>query len=159
MLGQAYEMMCMPLYYFHKSVYLHPSDSRLWIAMAQCYETEQLHMLEEAIKCYERAANCDDREAIALHQELGRSEKASFYYEKDLERMEAEERDGPNMVEALLFLATHCRAEKRFREAEIYCTRLLDYASPERETAKSLLLGMKIAQSGYSPMDVEHFPP
>ncbi|KAI3952175.1 hypothetical protein MKW98_005870 [Papaver atlanticum] len=167
-LGQAYEMMCMPfyaLYYFRKSVYLQPSDSRLWIAMAQCYETEQLHMLEEAIKCYERAANCNDREAIALHQlaklhqELGRSEKAAFYYEKDLERMEAEERDGPNMVEALLFLATHCRAEKRFREAEIYCTRLLDYTGPEKETAKSLLRGMKIAQSGYPPMDTEHFPP
>ncbi|MCL7029266.1 hypothetical protein MKW94_011986 [Papaver nudicaule] len=167
-LGQAYEMMCMPfyaLYYFRKSVYLQPTDSRLWIAMAQCYETEQLHMLEEAIKCYERAANCNDREAIALHQlaklhqELGRSEKAAFYYEKDLERMEAEERDGPNMVEALLFLATHCRAEKRFREAEIYCTRLLDYTGPEKETAKSLLRGMKIAQSGYPPMDVEHFPP
>ncbi|KAI3997641.1 hypothetical protein MKX01_011058 [Papaver californicum] len=167
-LGQAYEMMCMPfyaLYYFRKSVYLQPSDSRLWIAMAQCYETEQLHMLEEAIKCYERAANCNDREAIALHQlaklhqELGRSEKAAFYYEKDLERMEAEERDGPNMVEALLFLATHCRAEKKFREAEIYCTRLLDYTGPEKETAKSLLRGMKIAQSGYPPMDVEHFPP
>ncbi|KAI3985197.1 hypothetical protein MKX01_015131 [Papaver californicum] len=167
-LGQAYEMMCMPfyaLYYFRKSVYLQPSDSRLWIAMAQCYETEQLHMLEEAIKCYERAANCNDREAIALHQlaklhqELGRSEKAAYYYEKDLERMEAEERDGPNMVEALLFLATHCRAEKRFREAEIYCTRLLDYTGPEKETAKSLLRGMKIAQSGYPPMDVEHFPP
>ncbi|XP_026436292.1 anaphase-promoting complex subunit 8-like [Papaver somniferum] len=167
-LGQAYEMMCMPfyaLYYFRKSVYLQPSDSRLWIAMAQCYETEQLHMLEEAIKCYERAANCNDREAIALHQlaklhqELGRSEKAAFYYEKDLERMEAEERDGPNMVEALLFLATHCRAEKRFRQAEIYCTRLLDYTGPEKETAKSLLRGMKIAQSGYPPMDTEHFPP
>ncbi|OVA14337.1 Tetratricopeptide TPR-1 [Macleaya cordata] len=167
-LGQAYEMMCMPyyaLYYFRKSVYLQPSDSRLWIAMAQCYETEQLHMLEEAIKCYKRAANCNDREAIALHQlaklhsELGRSEEAAFYYKKDLERMEAEERDGPNMVEALLFLATHCKAEKRFEEAEVYCTRLLDYTGPEKETAKSLLRGMKIAQSGFPPMDVEHFPP
>ncbi|KAI3886600.1 hypothetical protein MKW92_003322 [Papaver armeniacum] len=167
-LGQAYEMMCMPfyaLYYFRKSVYLQPSDSRLWIAMAQCYETEQLHMLEEAIKCYERAANCNDREAIALHQlaklhqELGRSEKAAFYYEKDLERMEAEERDGPNMVEALLFLATHCRAEKRFREAEIYCTRLWITPVQKRKQQRVFYRGMKIAQSGYPPMDTEHFPP
>ncbi|GKV14227.1 hypothetical protein SLEP1_g25129 [Rubroshorea leprosula] len=61
-------------------------------AMAQCCETEQLHMVEEAIKCYRRAANCNDREAIALHQlaklykELGCSDEAAFYYKKDLER-------------------------------------------------------------------------
>ncbi|XP_057465580.1 anaphase-promoting complex subunit 8 [Actinidia eriantha] len=167
-LGQAYEMMGMPFYalhYFRKSVFLQPNDSRLWIAMAQCYETEQLHMLEEAIKCYRRAANCNDREAIALHQlaklhsELGRLEEAAFYYKKDLERMEVEEREGPNMVEALLFLATYCKSQKRFEEAEVYCTRLLDYTGPEKETAKSLLRGMRIAQSGFPLMDVEHFPP
>ncbi|KAJ9140376.1 hypothetical protein P3X46_031031 [Hevea brasiliensis] len=138
-LGQAYEMMGMPFYalhYFKKSVFLQSNDSRLWIAMAQCYETDQLHMLEEAIKCYRRAASCNDREAIALHQlaklhaELGRSEEAALYYKKDLERMEAEEREGPNMVEALLFLAQHCREQKRFEEAEVYCTRLLDYTGP-----------------------------
>lgn len=44
--------------------------------------------------------------------------------------MEAEEREGPNMVEALLFLAQHCREQKRFEEAEVYCTRLLDYTGP-----------------------------
>ncbi|KAK6920772.1 Cdc23 [Dillenia turbinata] len=167
-LGQAYEVMGMPLYalhYFKKSMFLQPNDPRLWIAMAQCYETEQLHMLEEAIKCYKRAANCDDREAIALHQlaklhaELGRSEEAAFYYKKDLERMEAEEREGPNMIEALLFLATHFKAQKRFEEAEVYCTRLLDYTGPEKETAKSLLRFMRVAQSGIHSMDDEHFPP
>ncbi|KAK9203068.1 hypothetical protein WN943_013322 [Citrus x changshan-huyou] len=167
-LGQAYEMMHMPLYalhYFRKSVFLQPNDSRLWIAMAQCYETEQLHMLEEAIKCYRRAANCNDSEAIALnqlaklHHALGRDEEAAFYYKKDLERMEAEEREGPNMVEALIFLATHCRAHGRFEEAEVYCTRLLDYTGPEKETAKIMLRGMRMAQSSFPPMDVEHFPP
>lgn len=167
-LGQAYEMMGMPFYalhYFKKSVFLQPNDSRLWIAMAQCYESEQLRMLEEAIKCYRRAANCNDREAIALHQlaklhsELGQSEEAAFYYKKDLERMEAEEREGPNMVEALLFLATYYKAQKKFDEAEVYCTRLLDYTGPEKETAKNLLRGMRIAQSSFPSMDVELFPP
>ncbi|KAF5734730.1 anaphase-promoting complex subunit 8-like [Tripterygium wilfordii] len=166
-LGQAYEMMGMPFYalhYFRKSVFLQPNDSRLWIAMAQCYQTEQLHMLEEAIKCYGRAAKCNDREAIALHQlaklhnELGRVQEAAFYYKKDLERMEFEEREGPNLVEALLFLATYCKDQKRFEEAEVYCTRLLDYTGPEKETAKSLLRGMRMSQSIPS-MDVEHFPP
>ncbi|CBI27728.3 unnamed protein product, partial [Vitis vinifera] len=167
-LGQAYEMMFMPYYalhYFRKSVFLQPNDSRLWIAMAQCYETDQLQMLEDAIKCYKRAANCNDTEAIALHQlaklskELKRSEEAAFYYKKDLERMEAEEREGPNMVEALLFLATYYKSQKRFEEAEIYCTRLLDYTGPEKETAKSLLRGMRKAQSGFPSMDIEHLPP
>ncbi|KAL3740510.1 hypothetical protein ACJRO7_021742 [Eucalyptus globulus] len=167
-LGQAYEIMGMPFYalhYFRKSVFLQPSDSRLWIAMAQCYETEQLHLLEEAIKCYRRAANSNDTEAIALHQlaklhcELGGLEEAAFYYKKDLERMEAEERDGPNMVEALLFLATYSKDQKRFEEAEVYCTRLLDYTGPEKETAKSLLRGMRMAQSGFPSMSAEHFPP
>ncbi|XP_047311294.1 anaphase-promoting complex subunit 8-like [Impatiens glandulifera] len=167
-LGQAYEMMGMPLYalhYFRKSVFLQPSDSRLWIAMAQCYETDQLNMLEEAIKCYRRAANCNDREAIALgqlaklHDQLGHQEEAAFFYKKDLERMEAEEREGPNMVQALIFLATYCRSKKRFEESEIYCTRLLDYTGPEKEAAKSLLRGMRLAQqSGYPSADDEHFP-
>lgn len=138
-LGQAYEMMAMPFYalhYFKKSVFLQPNDSRLWIAMAQCYETDQLRMLDEAIKCYRRAANCNDREAIALHQlaklhsELGHLEEAAFFYKKDLERMESEEREEPKMVEALLYLAKYYRAQKRFEEAEIYCTRLLDYTGP-----------------------------
>jgi tetratricopeptide (TPR) repeat protein len=104
--------------------------------MAQCYETDQLRMLDEAIKCYRRAANCNDNEAIALHQlaklhsELGRPEEAAFYYKKDLERMESEERDGPNMVEALSYLAKYYKSTKRFEEAEVYCTRLLDYTGP-----------------------------
>ncbi|KAH7541915.1 anaphase-promoting complex subunit 8 [Ziziphus jujuba] len=167
-LGQAYEMMGMPFYalhYFKKSVFLQPNDSRLWIAMAHCYETEQLSMLEEAVKCYKRAVNCNDREAIALHQlaklhcELGQLEEAAFYYKKDLERMETEEREGPNMVEALLFLAQYYRGQKRFEDAEVYCTRLLDYTGPEKETAKNILRGMRLGQSSFPSMDVEHFPP
>lgn len=138
-LGQAYEMMGMPFYalhYFKKSVFLQPSDSRLWIAMAQCYKTEELHMLEWAIKCFKRAANCNDREAIALHQlaklhrELGHLDEAAYYYRKDLERMEDEEREGPNIVESLSFLARYYKDQKRFEEAEVYCTRLLDYTGP-----------------------------
>ncbi|XP_059441301.1 anaphase-promoting complex subunit 8 [Corylus avellana] len=167
-LGQTYEMMGMPYYalhYFRKSVFLQPSDYRVWIAMAQCYETDQLLMLEEADKCYRRAVKCDDREAIALHRlaklqcELGRRDEAAYYYKKDLERMEAEEREGPNMVEALLYLAKYYKAEKRFEESEAYCTRLLDYTGPEKETAKSLLRGMRTSQSSFPSMDVEHFAP
>nr|XP_043607702.1 anaphase-promoting complex subunit 8 [Erigeron canadensis] len=165
-LGQAYEMMGMPYYalhYFKKAVSLQPNDSRLWIAMAHCYETDQLRMLEEAIKCYRRAAGCNDREAIALnklaqlHNELGQIEEAAFYYKKDLERMEDEEREGPNMVQALLFLSKHYRAQKRYEEAEVYCTRILDYNGPEKEEAKGLLQSIKRAQRGLPPVDIGNF--
>ncbi|XP_062222555.1 anaphase-promoting complex subunit 8-like [Phragmites australis] len=165
-LGQIYEMMEMPfyaLYYFRKSSHLQPNDARLWIAMAQCYESEPLQMIEEAIKCYERAANSNDTEGIALHQlaklhgMLGKSEEAAFYYKKDLERMEVEERQGKSFVEALLFLAKHCRSIGRFEEAEHYCTRLLDYTGPEKETAKNILQGLKRAQAGFPSMDIDHF--
>nr|GMC75872.1 anaphase-promoting complex subunit 8 [Ipomoea batatas] len=161
-LGQAYEMLGMPLYalhYFKKSVFLQPNDSRLWIAMAECYKTEQVNMLEEAIKCFGRAANLNDREAIALdqlaklHSQLGRSDEAAFYYKKHLERMESEEREESNIVEALLFLVKYYKAQRRFEEAEIYCTRLLDCQGPEKEAAKSLLRGIRHA------MKVQHFPP
>ncbi|XP_051193488.1 anaphase-promoting complex subunit 8 [Lolium perenne] len=165
-LGQIYEMMGMPfyaLYYFRKSSHLQPNDARLWIAMAQCYESDPLQMIEEAIKCYERAANSNDTEGIALHQlaklhsMLGQSEEAAFYYKKDVERMEVEERQGQNFVEALLFLAKHCKSIGRYEEAEHYCTRLLDYTGPEKETAKSMLQGIKREQSGFPSMDIDHF--
>ncbi|KAI9071483.1 hypothetical protein K1719_046552 [Acacia pycnantha] len=161
---------------YRRAVDIDPCDYRAWyglgqayemMAMGQCYETEQLRMLDEAIKCYRRAADCNDGEAIALHQlaklhsDLGRPDEAAFYYKKDLERMEDEEREGPNMVEALVYLATYCRAQKRDEEAEVYCTRLLDYTGPERETAKNLLrgMGMESTQSGHPGMDIEHLPP
>ncbi|KAK9756262.1 hypothetical protein RND81_01G085000 [Saponaria officinalis] len=130
-LGQAYEMMMMPLYalhYFRKSVFLQPNDPRLWIAMAHCYESNQLHMLEEAIKCYKRAADQQDTEAIAvnrlakLHDQLGNKLKPQ----------------GPNMVDALMFLAKYYRFQKHVDEAEIYCTRLLDYAGPILERSHNL---------------------
>ncbi|XP_066319086.1 anaphase-promoting complex subunit 8-like [Miscanthus floridulus] len=165
-LGQIYEMMGMPFYalhYFRKSSYLQPNDARLWIAMAQCYESDPLQMIEEAIKCYERAANSNDTEGIALHRlaklhgMLGQSEEAAFYYKKDLERMEVEERQGQNFVEALLFLAKHYKSIGRFEEAEHYCTRLLDYTGPEKENAKNMLQGIKRLQSGFPSMDTDHF--
>jgi anaphase-promoting complex subunit 8 len=84
---QAYEMKGRPhfaLYYLKKYVFFHPNDSRMWIAMAQCYANDKLRMLDKAIKCYRRASNCCDMEAIALHQlaklhsELGRLHEAAF---------------------------------------------------------------------------------
>lgn len=138
-LGQTYEMMNMPfygLYYFQKSAYLQPTDARLWVAMAHCYESPALSMFDEAIKCYNKAVSNNDREGIALHRlaklhhSLGNTEMAVFYYKKDLEKMDAEERQGQSMVEALMFLAKHCKAEQKFDEAQMYCNRLLNFSGP-----------------------------
>lgn len=60
-------------------------------------------------------------------------------------------------VEALLFFAKHYKSIGRFEEEEHYCTRLLDYTGPEKETAKNILQGIKMLQSGFPSMDIDHF--
>ena len=47
---------------------LRPLDARMWCAMGQCYENEQLGMDAAAIRCYRRALVNQDREGIALHK-------------------------------------------------------------------------------------------
>ncbi|KAF6139014.1 hypothetical protein GIB67_010740 [Kingdonia uniflora] len=101
--------------------------------MAHCYEAVQLHMLLDAIMYYKRAANYNNKEAIALHQlaklhqELSCDEEVAFYYKKDITKIENEEREGPNMLEALLFLAINCSTHMMTKEMEVYCNKLLDY--------------------------------
>ncbi len=41
---------------------LRPLDARMWCAMGQCYEHEQLGMDEAAARCYQRAQGSGDRE-------------------------------------------------------------------------------------------------
>ena len=61
-LGQTYEMMRMPfyaLYYYRKTTVLRPYDSRMWCALGSCYS--EMDRVDDAIKCYERAACAGDR--------------------------------------------------------------------------------------------------
>ena len=50
--------------------------------MAHCYQTGQLNMIDEAQKCYKRAADCNDRESLnalaKLYANEGRMEEAVF---------------------------------------------------------------------------------
>lgn len=62
-------------------------------------------------------------------ENLGPNEEATFYYKKDLDRMDAYDLKGPNMVGALMFLPLHRKSMKRFQEAEVYCNSLLEYTS------------------------------
>eukprot|EP01018_Ginkgo_biloba_P038683 Gb_03388 [translate_table: standard] len=167
-LGQTYEIIAMPyyaLYYYRQSAYLRPHDARMWIAIANCYESEQLHMLEDAIKCYIQALRNHDNEGIALHKlaklhnQLGKLDEAAFYYKSNLEKMENEQNDGPEVIEALLYLANYYKNKQKFAEAEMYCTRLLDYGGPAKEDAKTMLRGLKNVPGFQGPSVDEQFTP
>ena len=47
------------------------------------------------------------------------------------------------MVSALLFLANYYKKLNKFKEAERMCTRLLDFAGPEKQNAQALLREMR----------------
>ncbi|CAI5469030.1 unnamed protein product [Closterium sp. Yama58-4] len=147
-LGQTYEILAMPyyaLYYYRKAASLRPHDSRMWCAMGQCYEAQQLQQPEAAIRCYRRAVASNESEGLALHklsklyEGLGQMKQAAHFYKRNLDRMDSEQVEGPELVEALLFLATHHRSEGSLAEAERYSTRLLDFGGPAKEDAKALL--------------------
>eukprot|EP00249_Psilotum_nudum_P012993 c24091_g1_i3 orf=588-2054(-) len=168
-LGQIYEILSMPyyaLYYYRKATQLRPHDARMWCAMGKCYENDQLQMHDAAIRCYRRAVSNNDREGIALHKlaklhrQLGQLDRAAYYYKNNIERMEADQAEHADIVEALLFLSTHCKNKNLLGEAEQYCTRLLDYGGPAKEEAKALLRDIRSVQqhSLMSPsMDFEQF--
>ena len=52
------------LYYYRKAVKLRPTDARMWCALGNCYK--RLERNSDAIRCFERAAQNDDREGIAF---------------------------------------------------------------------------------------------
>jgi anaphase-promoting complex subunit 8 len=170
-LGQTYEILAMPyyaLYYYRRATQLRPHDARMWCAMGQCYETEQLNMHDAAIRCYRRALSNSDREGIALHklaklhENLGQADQAAFYYRKNLERMEADQNEGQDFVDALLFLGNYCKNKGSLEEAEKFCDRLLDYGDPAKEDAKALLREIRSVQqhtANLPSMDLEQYTP
>ena len=115
----------------------------MWCAMAGCYE--ELSRTHDAIQCYERAESHKDREGIALfklaklYDSLNNQHKAANYYKKNLELRDQEGVEGPETTESLLYLANYCKSHNSLEEAEIYCTRLLDFAGKEKEEAKAIL--------------------
>uniref|UniRef100_A0A7S3ERA6 Cdc23 domain-containing protein n=1 Tax=Haptolina ericina TaxID=156174 RepID=A0A7S3ERA6_9EUKA len=145
-LGQTYEILGMPyyaLFYYRKATALRPYDARMWCAMAGCYK--QLNRKQDAIKCYQRAEGNHDREGIAytelarLFKEEGNKTQAAHYFRETLKLREQQEVSGPELQEALLFLAQHCHDTGLLQEAQQYCNRLLDFGGHEKEEAKALL--------------------
>uniref|UniRef100_M4BAK0 Uncharacterized protein n=1 Tax=Hyaloperonospora arabidopsidis (strain Emoy2) TaxID=559515 RepID=M4BAK0_HYAAE len=90
-LGQAYEIMNMYLYsiyYYRKSVAIRPYDARMWCALGGCYE--KLDKVDEALACFHRAVNNQDREGIAsyhlgrIYAVRGQQHDAAKYYQLHL---------------------------------------------------------------------------
>lgn len=168
-LGQTYEILQMhnySLYYFRKATKLRPYDPRMWCAMAESYE--RLGRIEDAIKCYLRAEGNQDREGIALnklaklYKKMEDHKMAALYYKKVLERTEESDGSecteagtevGPDVVEALLYLAEYCKNDQNYEESVSYCNRLLDIGGPIREDAKSLLMEIEQLKKHKSSMN------
>ncbi|CAH0474037.1 unnamed protein product [Peronospora belbahrii] len=86
-LGQAYEILNMflySIYYYRKSVAIRPYDARMWCALGGCYE--KLDKVDEALACFHRAVNNQDREGIAsyhlgrIYASRGQQHDAAKYY-------------------------------------------------------------------------------
>lgn len=164
-LGQTYEFLNMhlyALYYYKKAVQLRPYDARMWCALGSTFM--QLHRQADAIRAYERALQQGDTEGVAtqklaaLYNEKGQVEKAAECYLRHLElrhqvtNATASGAAPANLevmlrglvvesteAEAILFLATYHKDQGELETASTFCSRLLEYAGPEKEQAKALL--------------------
>ena len=98
-----------------------------------------------------------------LHRESGNLKAAAHYHRLNLVRLEKEAPDSAETVEALLFLANYYKRAERWRDAEACCTRLLDFAGPEKQNAKALLREMHNIQdaraAGRAAGDAQPPPP
>ena len=68
-LGQMYELISMhvyAVYYYQAAAKLRPNDSRMWCAIGACYEADGLRQPIAAIRVYQRAVACGDKEGICL---------------------------------------------------------------------------------------------
>lgn len=153
-LGQAYELLKMharSLHYYRRAAQLRPRDPRMWCAVASGLEA--LGLRHEAVRAYSRADESEARDSLALarlaslHAELGNTEQAAYYNKRHLDRRDEEQDDSQPTLEALLFLAQHCKSRARYTEAAAYCSRLLDYPGREKEEAKALLREIHSLQS------------
>lgn len=162
-LGQTYELLNLhfyALFYYRRAMTLRPEDARMWCAMAQCYDN--MDRKPEALKCYEKAHRCGDRERMALprlarlHQDLGDRRQAAAYYSQML----AQNTQGTwhpktsggglstEVVEALKFLMVFYREEGKLVECEACAAQLLDTAGPEKDEAKAMLRDLRTASDG-----------
>lgn len=159
-LGQTYELLSLhfyALFYYRRAMTLRPEDARMWCAMAQCYES--MDRKQEALKCYEKAHRCGDREKMALPRlarlckELGQRVQAAKYYYQVLPQQQEggaawhQKAFGGGQtaehVEALKYLMIFYQEEGKLAECEQCASKLLDTTGPERDEAKLVLQDLR----------------
>ena len=154
-LGQTYEFLQLfnyALYYYRRAATLRPYDARMYVALGSCYEL--LLRTDEAIDAYKLADRHGDREGIAAlklgglfrAKGTGHETEAARYYEKHLQRQEADTpmSYGEGYAESALFLAQYHKAGGRPAEAESFCRRLLNLPhGQEKDEAMSMLREMR----------------
>lgn len=150
-LGQMYELISMhvyAVYYYQAAAKLRPNDSRMWCAIGACYEADGLRQPIAAIRVYQRAVACGDKEGIALgrlaklHEQQKNWKAAAHYHLRNLERLKRETgsyAETQDSIDGLLFLAKYYKGVGKFGAAEEACSKLLDFQGPEKQTAKALL--------------------
>lgn len=165
-LGQTYELLNLhsyALFYYRRAMTLRPDDARMWCAMAQCYDF--MDRKTEAVKCYEKAHRCGDRERMALprlarlHRDLGDRQQAALYYGQMLAQGSPGQRHprasggglSTDMVEALRFLMVFHKEQGRLSDCEACANQLLDTAGPEKDEAKAMLRGLRAFPGGQQP--------
>jgi anaphase-promoting complex subunit 8 len=124
----------------------------MWCAVGQTLE--ELTRLPDAVRAYERANECDDREGVALaklaalYERMARESPAqqveyigmaAHYHALNLARRDDEGMGGAETSSALRFLATHAVKEARWTDAEGLCVRLLEYPGMSQDVAKQLM--------------------
>ena len=174
-IGQAYELLQLPLWalhYYQRAVTLKPYDARMWVAVAGCHEqaaatSASAHHLDQAVKCYIRAEQCGDVEALhklaQLYHKIERHEQAAYYYRRHLMRCDQDrvsctqfsnvklncrtfQIEDQTTIDALLFLAQFCKSSGRITDALQYCNRLMDYSGKEQDEAKALMRDIHSSQ-------------
>ena len=145
-LGQTYEIHQMynfAIYYFINAAKAKPNDSRMWTAIGLCYE--KLDKKQEAIKCYEKAIFCKDREGIALYKmaklynAIGDIDKAAICFKENLCRNVNEEIDTDEMIESCLFLAKYYKNKGDLDDAYNILLKLKDYEGTEKDEIHSIM--------------------
>lgn len=143
-LGQAYEILKMPLYsiYYYKIAQkLRPYDSRMLVAMGETYE--KLDKKPNALKCYQKACNVGDIEGIALwklaelYEKIGDVENAVPAYlsycsdEKSII-------DKQTLCKAFIYLGNYYESKGNYDKASHFAYKCLEYDETKGE-ANALL--------------------
>lgn len=155
-LGQAYEIMKMPvygLYYYKIATQLRPYDSRMLVALGENYE--KLSKPANALKCYQKACCVGDIEGIVmqklglLYDKLKDTENAVKAY-KSFVADERSHSDKSQCIQAYLYIANYYLDKDDLEEATYFAHKILEIDETKSE-AKDMLKQISNKRGGVKP--------